>query len=125
LRWFVSRRKQLKRHRCSGGVYTKEQAARGQARYFAAYGRCHGGLLEVVSERPQRAGIAFVKRRGDHLFALASVSNADRNSRRRDLSCPGVRDAINDAQRLEVSDGKGQISTEVSAICRAIGRNWL
>jgi hypothetical protein len=87
----------------------------------------HGGLLEVASERPQRAGIALVKRRGDQPVAVRVGVGLEcgQDLARRDLSCPGVRDAINDAQRLEVSDGKGQISTKVSAICRAIGRNWL
>jgi mono/diheme cytochrome c family protein len=38
------------------GVYTKQQTARGQGRYFAACATCHGGLLQATSESPELAG---------------------------------------------------------------------
>jgi S-disulfanyl-L-cysteine oxidoreductase SoxD len=58
------------------GVYTKEQAARGKTRYFAACAVCHGGLLQGDSDSPELAGTAFMKRWGDQpvaaLFAFAT-----------------------------------------------------
>lgn len=58
------------------GVYTKEQAARGKARYFTACAACHGGLLQGDSDSPELAGTAFMKRWGDQpvaaLFAFAA-----------------------------------------------------
>jgi S-disulfanyl-L-cysteine oxidoreductase SoxD len=57
------------------GVYTKEQAARGKARYFSSCAVCHGGLLQGDSDSPELAGPAFMKRWGDQsvgaLFAFA------------------------------------------------------
>jgi len=57
------------------GVYTKEQAARGKARYFASCAVCHGGLLQGDSDSPELAGTSFMKRWGDQsvgtLFAFA------------------------------------------------------
>ena len=58
------------------GVYTKDQAARGKARYFAACAACHGGLLQGDSDSPELAGTAFMKRWGEQsiatLFAFAT-----------------------------------------------------
>ena len=58
------------------GVYTKEQAERGKARYFVACAACHGGLLQGDSDSPELAGTAFMKRWGDQpvaaLFAFAT-----------------------------------------------------
>jgi mono/diheme cytochrome c family protein len=57
------------------GVYTKEQAARGKARYFSSCAVCHGGLLQGDSDSPELAGTSFMKRWGDQsvgtLFAFA------------------------------------------------------
>jgi S-disulfanyl-L-cysteine oxidoreductase SoxD len=57
------------------GVYTKEQAARGKARYFSSCAVCHGGLLQGDSDSPELAGSSFMKRWGDQsvgaLFAFA------------------------------------------------------
>jgi len=59
------------------GVYTKNQAARGKARYFNACAACHGGLLQGDSDSPELAGTSFMKRWRDQpiatLFALAST----------------------------------------------------
>jgi mono/diheme cytochrome c family protein len=58
------------------GVYTKEQAARGKARYFTSCAVCHGPQLQGDSDSPELAGKAFMKRWGDQsvgtLFAFAS-----------------------------------------------------
>jgi S-disulfanyl-L-cysteine oxidoreductase SoxD len=58
------------------GVYTKDQAARGKARYFTACAACHGGLLQGDSDSPELAGTAFMKRWGEQslatLFAFAT-----------------------------------------------------
>jgi cytochrome c len=58
------------------GVYTKEQAARGKARYFASCAVCHGPQLQGDSDSPELAGKSFMKRWGDQsvaaLFAFAS-----------------------------------------------------
>jgi S-disulfanyl-L-cysteine oxidoreductase SoxD len=58
------------------GVYTKEQAARGKARYFTSCAVCHGAVLQGDSDSPELAGKAFMKRWGDQsvgtLFAYAS-----------------------------------------------------
>jgi len=57
------------------GVYTKEQAARGKARYFSSCAVCHGALLQGDSDSPELAGTSFMKRWGDQsvgtLFAFA------------------------------------------------------
>jgi mono/diheme cytochrome c family protein len=57
------------------GVYTKDQAARGKTRYFAACASCHGGLLQGDSDSPELAGTSFMKRWGEQsigtLFAFA------------------------------------------------------
>jgi mono/diheme cytochrome c family protein len=57
-------------------VYTKEQAARGKARYFASCAVCHGPQLQGDSDSPELAGKSFMKRWGDQsvgtLFAFAS-----------------------------------------------------
>jgi quinoprotein glucose dehydrogenase len=58
------------------GVYTKEQAARGKARYFTSCAACHGGVLQGDSDSPELAGPGFMKRWGDQsiatLFAFAT-----------------------------------------------------
>jgi len=58
------------------GVYTKEQAARGKARYFTSCAVCHGPQLQGDSDSPELAGKSFMKRWGDQsvatLFAYAS-----------------------------------------------------
>ena len=51
------------------GVYTKEQAARGKARYFSACAACHGGLLQGDSDSPELAGTSFMKRWGGQSIA--------------------------------------------------------
>jgi mono/diheme cytochrome c family protein len=57
------------------GVYTKEQAARGKARYFSSCAVCHGALLQGDSDSPELAGTSFLNRWGDQsvgtLFAFA------------------------------------------------------
>jgi len=56
------------------GVYTKAQAARGQATYFAACASCHGVVLQGDSDIPELTGNSFLKRWGDQsvgtLFAF-------------------------------------------------------
>src|SRR5215475_12164884 len=47
------------------GVYTKAQAARGQATYFAACASCHGVVLQGDSDIPELTGNSFLKRWGD------------------------------------------------------------
>jgi mono/diheme cytochrome c family protein len=47
------------------GVYTKDQAARGKARYFTACVACHGGVLQGDGDAPELAGKSFMKRWGD------------------------------------------------------------
>jgi quinoprotein glucose dehydrogenase len=58
------------------GVYTKEQAARGKARYFTSCAVCHGPQLQGDSDSPELAGVSFMKRWGDQsvgtLFTFAS-----------------------------------------------------
>jgi mono/diheme cytochrome c family protein len=58
------------------GVYTKEQAARGKARYFTACASCHGGVLQGDGDVPELAGKSFLKRWSDQsigaLFAFSS-----------------------------------------------------
>ena len=44
------------------GVYTKAQAARGQATYFAACASCHGVVLQGDSDIPELNGNSFLKR---------------------------------------------------------------
>jgi S-disulfanyl-L-cysteine oxidoreductase SoxD len=60
----------------SEGVYTKEQAARGKARYFTSCAVCHGPQLQGDSDSPELAGKSFMKRWSDQsvatLFAYAS-----------------------------------------------------
>jgi hypothetical protein len=84
----------------------------------------------VTSESRELAATAFVKRRRDQPVAALFAFGRTRTDRAPGeiSSCPTVRDAMNDAQRLAVHDGKGQISAEVSGLApiyRAIGRNWL
>jgi mono/diheme cytochrome c family protein len=59
------------------GVYTKDQAGRGKARYFTACASCHGGLLQGDGEVPELAGKLFMKRWGKQsvaaLFAFATT----------------------------------------------------
>jgi len=58
------------------GVYTKAQAARGQAIYFAACASCHGAALQGDSDAPDLAGDSFLKRWTDRsvgtLFAFTA-----------------------------------------------------
>jgi mono/diheme cytochrome c family protein len=42
------------------GVYTNDQADRGQAAYRASCGQCHGGTLEGGEEAPPLAGTGFI-----------------------------------------------------------------
>jgi mono/diheme cytochrome c family protein len=44
------------------GVYTKAQAERGRAAYFAACTSCHGAQLQGDTDAPDLAGNAFLKR---------------------------------------------------------------
>ena len=44
------------------GVYTKAQAARGQATYLAACASCHGTQLQGDTDSPDLAGNAFLRR---------------------------------------------------------------
>jgi mono/diheme cytochrome c family protein len=58
------------------GLYTKDQAARGKARYFVACAACHGGLLQGDGDTPELAGKSFMKRWGNQsvgaLFTFAT-----------------------------------------------------
>jgi S-disulfanyl-L-cysteine oxidoreductase SoxD len=58
------------------GVYTKDQALRGKARYFAACASCHGGVLQGDGDVPELSGKSFLKRWGDQpigaLFLFAT-----------------------------------------------------
>lgn len=58
------------------GVYTKDQAARGKARYFTACAACHGGVLQGDGDAPELAGKSFMKRWGNQsvsaLFTFAA-----------------------------------------------------
>jgi mono/diheme cytochrome c family protein len=44
------------------GVYTKAQAERGRANYFAACASCHGTQLQGDTDAPDLAGNAFLRR---------------------------------------------------------------
>jgi quinoprotein glucose dehydrogenase len=44
------------------GVYTKAQAERGRAAYFAACISCHGAQLQGDTDAPELAGNAFLRR---------------------------------------------------------------
>jgi S-disulfanyl-L-cysteine oxidoreductase SoxD len=44
------------------GVYTKAQAERGRANYFAACASCHGTQLQGDTDSPDLAGNAFLRR---------------------------------------------------------------
>jgi quinoprotein glucose dehydrogenase len=44
------------------GVYTKAQAERGRASYFAACSSCHGAQLQGDTDAPDLAGKAFLNR---------------------------------------------------------------
>jgi quinoprotein glucose dehydrogenase len=60
----------------SEGVYTKQQAARGQALYAEECAKCHGENLSGGDDSPELAGAAFMSRwKGKKLSALFTVIN--------------------------------------------------
>ena len=78
------------------GVYTKAQAARGQATYFAACASCHGVMLQGDSDIPELTGNSFLKRWGDQsvgtLFAFTMSQMPV--GRPRSLGAQGYADVI-------------------------------
>jgi mono/diheme cytochrome c family protein len=78
------------------GVYTKDQAARGKTRYFAACAACHGGLLQGDGDTPELAGKSFMKRWGNQpvgtLFTFAATQMPI--GRRGSLGAQGYADVI-------------------------------
>ena len=58
----------------SEGVYTKQQAARGQALYAEECAKCHGENLSGGDDSPELAGAGFMARwKGKKLSALFTV----------------------------------------------------
>ncbi len=47
------------------GAFTKEQAERGKAQYFAACASCHGVSMQGDGDIPELVGRSFLKRWGD------------------------------------------------------------
>jgi quinoprotein glucose dehydrogenase len=78
------------------GVYTKAQAERGRAAYFAACTSCHGAQLQGDTDAPDLAGNAFLKRWTDRsvgtLFTF--VESQMPVGRPRSLGGPGYADVI-------------------------------
>ena len=105
------------------GVYTKDQAARGKARYFTACAVCHGGLLQGDSDSPELAGTSFMRRWGDQpvgtLFTYtASLMPIGRPG---SLGTPGYADVI--AYILSVNgfpDGPVELPANAEALERII-----
>jgi S-disulfanyl-L-cysteine oxidoreductase SoxD len=61
----------------SQGAFTKEQAERGKAQYFAACASCHGVSMQGDGDIPELVGKSFLKRWGDQpvsaLFTFATT----------------------------------------------------
>jgi S-disulfanyl-L-cysteine oxidoreductase SoxD len=59
------------------GVFTKAQAERGKAQYFAACASCHGVSMQGDGDIPELVGKSFLKRWGDQpvsaLFTFATT----------------------------------------------------
>jgi S-disulfanyl-L-cysteine oxidoreductase SoxD len=59
------------------GAYTKAQAERGKAQYFAACASCHGVAMQGDGDIPELVGKSFLKRWGDQpvsaLFTFATT----------------------------------------------------
>ncbi len=59
------------------GAFTKEQAERGKAQYFAACASCHGVSMQGDGDIPELVGKSFLKRWGDQpvsaLFTFATT----------------------------------------------------
>jgi S-disulfanyl-L-cysteine oxidoreductase SoxD len=78
------------------GVYTKAQAERGRASYFAACASCHGAQLQGDTDAPDLAGSAFVKRwNGRSVGALFSFTESQMPvGRARSLGAAGYADVV-------------------------------
>jgi S-disulfanyl-L-cysteine oxidoreductase SoxD len=78
------------------GVYTKAQAERGRATYFAACVSCHGAQLQGDTDAPELAGNSFLKRWTDQpLGALFAFTESQMPvGRPRGLGAQGYADVI-------------------------------
>jgi S-disulfanyl-L-cysteine oxidoreductase SoxD len=78
------------------GVYTKAQAERGRANYFAACASCHGAQLQGDTDAPDLAGNAFLRRWTDRsVGALFSFTESQMPvGRPRSLGAAGYADVI-------------------------------
>jgi quinoprotein glucose dehydrogenase len=78
------------------GVYTKAQAERGRAGYFAACASCHGTQLQGDTDAPDLAGNAFLRRWIDRsVGALFTFTESQMPvGRPRSLGAAGYADVI-------------------------------
>jgi len=78
------------------GVYTKAQAERGRANYFAACASCHGTQLQGDTDAPDLAGNAFLRRWTDRsVGALFTFTESQMPvGRPRSLGAAGYADVI-------------------------------
>jgi mono/diheme cytochrome c family protein len=78
------------------GVYTKAQAERGRANYFAGCASCHGTQLQGDTDAPDLAGNAFLRRWTDRsVGALFTYTESQMPvGRPRSLGAAGYADVI-------------------------------
>jgi mono/diheme cytochrome c family protein len=78
------------------GVYTKAQAERGRANYFAACASCHGTQLQGDTDAPDLAGNAFLRRWTDRsVGTLFTITESQMPvGRPRSLGAAGYADVI-------------------------------
>jgi hypothetical protein len=78
------------------GVYTKAQAERGRASYFAACASCHGTQLQGDTDAPDLSGNAFLRRWNDRsVGALFTFTESQMPvGRPRSLGATGYADVI-------------------------------
>jgi quinoprotein glucose dehydrogenase len=76
------------------GVYTKAQAARGQAAYFSTCASCHGAQLQGDSDSPELSGNGFLKRWTSVGALFAFAESQMPVGRPRSLGAQGYADVI-------------------------------
>jgi S-disulfanyl-L-cysteine oxidoreductase SoxD len=101
------------------GVYTKAQAERGRASYFAACASCHGAQLAGDTDAPDLAGNAFLKRWDNQSIAalFSFVESRMPVGRPRSLGPVGYADVI--AHILASNgfpDGQKELSADGSVL---------
>jgi quinoprotein glucose dehydrogenase len=101
------------------GVYTKAQADRGRASYFAACASCHGAQLQGDTDAPDLAGNAFLKRWNDRsVGALFSfVESQMPVGRPRSLGAAGYADVVAHILASNgLPDGENELSANGTAL---------